>query len=85
MAYATRHPTHPDKLILISTEAAGGTHKERRVAMFEKLGGPEVGAMARRRMFEGHRDKANAVVPGHTRRRIGSDPRIHSGAAGLRC
>ena len=59
MAYATQHPTHPAKLILISTEAAGGTHKERRVAMFEKLGGPEVGAMARRRMFEGHTDKAS--------------------------
>ncbi len=59
MAYATRHPTHPAKLMLISTEAAGGTHKERRVAMFEKLGGPEVGAMARRRMFEGHSDKAS--------------------------
>ena len=59
MAYATRHPTHPAKLILISTEAAGGTHKERRVALFEELGGPEVGAMARRRMFEGHRDKAS--------------------------
>jgi hypothetical protein len=24
---------------------------------FEKLGGPEVGAMARRRVFEGHSDK----------------------------
>ena len=59
MAYATRHPTHPAKLILISTEAAGGTHKERRVAVFEKLGGPEVGGMARRRMFEGHSDKAS--------------------------
>ena len=59
MAYATRHPTHPAKLILISTEAAGGTHKERRVAMFEKLGGPEVGAMARRRIFEGHGDKVS--------------------------
>ena len=54
MAYATRHPAHPTKLILISTEAAGGTHKERRVALFEKLGGPEVGALARRRLFEGH-------------------------------
>jgi proline iminopeptidase len=27
--------------------------------MFEKLGGPEVGAMARRRIFEGHSDKAS--------------------------
>jgi pimeloyl-ACP methyl ester carboxylesterase len=59
MAYATRHPEHPAKLILISTEAAGGTHKDRRVAMFERLGGPEVGAMARRRLFEGHADKAS--------------------------
>ncbi len=59
MAYATRHPAHPAKLILISTEAVGGTHKERRVAMFEKLGGPEVGALARHRIFEGHSDKAS--------------------------
>jgi proline iminopeptidase len=59
MAYATRHPAHPAKLILISTEAAGGTHKDRRVAMFEKLGGPEVGAMARRRLYEGHDDKGS--------------------------
>jgi len=58
MAYATRHPAHPTKLILITTEAAGGTHKERRVALFEKLGGPEVGALARRRLFEGHADAA---------------------------
>ena len=27
--------------------------------MFEKLGGPEIGAMARRRFFEGHIDKAS--------------------------
>ena len=58
MAYATRHPTHPAKLILVSTEGAGGTHKERRVALFERLGGPEVGALAHRRLFEGHRDGA---------------------------
>jgi pimeloyl-ACP methyl ester carboxylesterase len=59
MAYATRHPSHPAKLILISTEAAGGAHKDRRVAMFEKLGGPEIGAMARRRLYEGHSDTAS--------------------------
>jgi pimeloyl-ACP methyl ester carboxylesterase len=59
IAYATRHPSHPAKLILISTEAAGGTHKDRRVALFEKLGGPEVGAMAHRRLFEGHSDLAS--------------------------
>src|SRR5262245_52868909 len=50
MAYATRHPSHPSKLILISTEAVGGSHKDRKIAMFEKLRGPEVGAMARRQL-----------------------------------
>jgi len=86
MAYATRHPTHPAKLILISTEAAGGTHKQRRVAMFEKLGGPEVGAMARRRMFEGHSDKASLdawlhlALPLYTRTR--RDPNVVRRAIG---
>lgn len=61
LAYATRHPDHPSKLVLISTEAAGGTHRERRVALFEKFGGPEVGALARRRFLEtdGHLDQAS--------------------------
>lgn len=54
--YATRHPAHPAKLILVSTEAAGGTHLEERVALFERLGGPEVGALARRRLLDGHVD-----------------------------
>jgi proline iminopeptidase len=52
MSYATRHPEHPSKLILVSTEAKGGSYLDRRVAMFEKLGGPEVGALARRRFLE---------------------------------
>jgi len=61
LAYATRHPTHPSKLVLISTEAAGGTHRERRVELFERFGGPEVGALARRRFLEvrGHADQAS--------------------------
>ena len=61
LAYATRHPAHPAKLILISTEAAGDTHRDRRVALFERFGGPEVGALARRRFFEagGHSDHAS--------------------------
>lgn len=61
LAYATRHPDHPSRLVLISTEAAGGTHRERRVALFEKFGGPEVGALARRRFLEtdGHLDQAS--------------------------
>src|SRR3954471_23368876 len=52
LAYATRHPDHPSRLILLSTEAAGGTYLERRVELFERFGGPEVGAAARRRFLE---------------------------------
>ena len=60
LAYATRHPDHPSRLVLISTEAAGGTHRDRRVALFERFGGPEVGALARRRFLEvqGQADRA---------------------------
>src|SRR5207237_5012561 len=54
LAYATRHPDHPSKLILISTEAAGGSYPERRVALFERFGGAEVAALARRRFLEFH-------------------------------
>jgi proline iminopeptidase len=57
LAYSTRHPGHPGKLILVSTEARGHSHPERRVAMFERLGGPEVGALARRRFVEGRLDQ----------------------------
>jgi len=61
MAYATRHPAHPAKLVLISTEAAGGSYPERRVALFERFGGPHIGALARRRFLEarGHPDQAS--------------------------
>jgi pimeloyl-ACP methyl ester carboxylesterase len=58
LAYATRHPAHPAKLILGNTEAAGGTYRERRVALFERFGGPEVGALARHRFLDGHTDGA---------------------------
>jgi proline iminopeptidase len=58
LAYATRHPGHPGKLILVSTQAAGGTHFAERVALFERLGGPEVGALARRRFLEGEVNEA---------------------------
>src|SRR6516162_668156 len=58
LAYATRHPDHPAKLVLVSTEAKGGSHRERRVALFERLGGPEVGALARRRFLERADDAA---------------------------
>ena len=52
-AYATRHAEHPGKLILVSTAARGGAFTERRVALFEQLGGPEAGALARRRLVDG--------------------------------
>ena len=58
LSYVTRHPAHPAKVILVSTEAAGGSYRERRVALFERFGGPEVGALARRRFLEGHTDEA---------------------------
>jgi len=61
MSYATRHPAHPAKLVLISTEAVGGSYPDRRVALFERFGGAEVGALARRRFLElrGHPDHAS--------------------------
>jgi pimeloyl-ACP methyl ester carboxylesterase len=61
MSYATRHPGHPAKLVLISTEAIGGSYPERRVTLFERFGGAEVGALARRRFLEarGHPDQAS--------------------------
>ena len=62
LAYATRHPAHPSRLILLSTEAAGGSYPERRVELFERFGGPEVGALARRRFLEGHGNPDQASV-----------------------
>lgn len=61
LAYATLHPAHPSKLVLISTEATGGSYRDRRVELFERFGGPEVGALARRRFLEiqGHPDQAS--------------------------
>ena len=73
LAYATRHPAHPGKLILVSTEAAGGSHMERRIRLFEKLGGPEAGALARRRYIDGEVDAAmldawiRVAFPAYTR------------------
>ena len=53
MAYATRHPAHPAKLILASTSAQATSHTEAKVAMFTRLGGAEAGALARRRFVDG--------------------------------
>jgi proline iminopeptidase len=55
MAYATRHPEHPGKLILSSTSAKGRTHVERSVELFERYGGPELGALARDHLTNGMR------------------------------
>ena len=52
-AYATRHAEHPAKLILVSTAARGGAFTERRVALFQQFGGPEAGALARKRLIDG--------------------------------
>ncbi|MEJ0074783.1 MAG: alpha/beta hydrolase [Alphaproteobacteria bacterium] len=76
MSYAARHPDHPAKLILITTEAKGDSYLEQRVQLFEKFGGPEVGALARRRFLEvkGQMDDAavakwrTLAMPHYTRR-----------------
>ncbi|MGC2774496.1 MAG: alpha/beta hydrolase [Bradyrhizobium sp.] len=81
MSYATRHPGHPAKLILISTEAKGQSYPERRVALFETFGGPEVGALARRRFLEtgGHKDQESVeawqrlAMPLYTRKQRDPD------------
>src|SRR4051812_19150532 len=52
LAYATRHPAHASKLVLISAAASGDAHLERRVALFERFGGAESGALARLRFLE---------------------------------
>src|ERR1700693_4113858 len=82
-ADAPRPPGPPSKLVLISTEAAGGSHRDRRVALFERFGGPEVGALARRRFVEaqGHPDQASIeawlslAMPLYTR----TPPQPHNG------
>lgn len=82
LSYATRHPGHPAKLILISTEAKGGSYLERRVELFERFGGPEVGRLARRRFLEleGHPDQASLqgwlkfALPLYTR--VPRDPNV---------
>jgi proline iminopeptidase len=46
MSYATRHPEHPGKLVLLSCSARLNPARIR--AAFERLGGPEVAATAER-------------------------------------
>ena len=69
MAYATRHPEHPAKLVLSSTAAV--TRQDRTLEMFEKLGGAEARETARRffenpgpeQMAEYHEEVPPAVQP----------------------
>jgi pimeloyl-ACP methyl ester carboxylesterase len=53
LAYATRHPDHPRKLVLVSTAAQPAAHARAKAAMFSRLGGTEVGALAQRRFIDG--------------------------------
>jgi proline-specific peptidase len=67
--YASRHPEHPGKLIVSSTTSK--IHLDRSLAMFERLGGPEVRAVAQRYFEEPtkeNRDEYQRVVlPHYTR------------------
>ena len=53
MAYATHYPTHPGKLALVSTTDQARSHAAAKVVMFQRLGGPEAGALAQRRFIDG--------------------------------
>jgi pimeloyl-ACP methyl ester carboxylesterase len=76
LAYATRHPAHPSKLVLISTEAAGDTYLDRRVALFERFGGPRgirlrptLGENSPSRSIRGHRaTRTSETVRSESRR-----------------
>jgi pimeloyl-ACP methyl ester carboxylesterase len=56
MAYAARYPSHPRALMLVSTEAEPSDIPTK-IALFERHGGPEVGALARKRYLEGNTDR----------------------------
>jgi proline iminopeptidase len=52
ISYATRHPEHPSKLILVSTAAQGGRpYVERSIELFGQFGGPEMADLARRHLI----------------------------------
>lgn len=58
IAYGTRHPEHPGKLIFSSTAAQGHAHVERSIELFTQRGGAEIGAMARHALTIGYDDPA---------------------------
>jgi pimeloyl-ACP methyl ester carboxylesterase len=54
LSYACRHPDHPGRVIASSTMGRGADHYfDASVAMFTRLGGAEVGALARTFLREG--------------------------------
>ena len=53
MAYATRHPAHPQALALVSTTAQATSHTAAKVDMFGQLGGQEARELAHRRFVLG--------------------------------
>jgi proline iminopeptidase len=73
MAYATRHPTHPQALALVSTAAQATSHTAAKVAMFGRLGGHEARELAHRRFVLGDtspevlNDWLKVAVPLYTR------------------
>jgi proline-specific peptidase len=75
IAYATRHPDHPAKLVLASTAAK--MRADRSLEVFGKLGGAEVQAIAQR-FFENPTPAAMAeyverCLPLYTRRPVGPE------------
>ena len=82
MAYATRHPSHPGKLILISAEAKGGSHLEKRVELFERFGGTR----GRRARAAALLRREGAAGRGHDRRMAPPcDAALHAQAARRGC
>ena len=61
IAYGTRHPEHPGKLIFSSTAAQGKAHVERSIELFTQFGGAEIGAMARHALTVGYDDPEFAM------------------------
>ncbi len=54
IAYGTRHPEHPGKLILSSTAAQGQAHVERSIEIFRQKGGDRIAEMARHALTVGY-------------------------------
>jgi proline-specific peptidase len=61
MAYATRHPEHPGKLILSSTAASMRRYVDISVARFEAKAGPETAALARSVLSHGYDSEQTAA------------------------